>query len=43
MAEVILIYLIDPDPALKGHVVVTSAGTARWHVRIPTDQRTPRS
>ncbi len=42
MAEVILMYLIDPDPAPKGHVVVTSAGTVRRHVRIPIDQR-PRS
>lgn len=43
MAEVILMYLIDRDPELKGHVVVTSAGNARWHVTSPMDQRTRRA
>lgn len=43
MAEVILMYLIDQDPQLKGHVVVTSAGTARWHVGSSMDQRARRA
>ena len=32
MAEVILKHLIAEDPELNRHVLVTSAGTASWHV-----------
>jgi protein-tyrosine phosphatase len=39
MAEVVLQHLIDADPSLRGCVVVTSAGTANWHVGSPMDQR----
>jgi protein-tyrosine phosphatase len=39
MAEVLLRHLISEDPALAGRVVVTSAGTARWHVGSPMDPR----
>jgi hypothetical protein len=34
MAEVILMYLIDRDPELKGHVVVTSDGAVHT---LPAD------
>jgi protein-tyrosine phosphatase len=39
MAEVVLQHLIAEDSLLKDHVVVTSAGTARWHVGSPMDPR----
>jgi protein-tyrosine phosphatase len=39
MAEVVLKHLIADDPKLDGHVVVTSAGTARWHVGSAMDTR----
>jgi protein-tyrosine phosphatase len=39
MAEVVLRHLIADDPLLKDHVIVTSAGTARWHVGSPMDPR----
>lgn len=39
MAEVVLRHLIAEDAFLKDHVVVTSAGTARWHVGSPMDPR----
>ena len=39
MAEVVLVSLVDRDPALRGRVVVTSAGTANWHVGRPMDTR----
>jgi protein-tyrosine phosphatase len=39
MAEVILKHLIASDPDLDGHVHVTSAGTARWHVGSAMDPR----
>lgn len=43
IAEVILRALISDDPLLDGHVEVTSAGTARWHVGSPMDQRSQRA
>ncbi len=39
MAEVVLKHLIADDPDLDGHVHVTSAGTARWHVGSTMDPR----
>ena len=39
MAEVVLRRLVDQDPVLKDHVIVTSAGTANWHVGSPMDPR----
>jgi protein-tyrosine phosphatase len=39
MAEVVLKHLIADDPKLDGHVLVTSAGTARWHVGSAMDAR----
>jgi protein-tyrosine phosphatase len=39
MAEVVLKHLIADDPVLDGHVHVTSAGTARWHVGSAMDSR----
>jgi protein-tyrosine phosphatase len=39
MAEVLLQHLVDDDLSLRGRVVVTSAGTARWHVGSPMDER----
>jgi protein-tyrosine phosphatase len=39
MAEVVLKHLIADDPTLAGHVLVTSAGTARWHVGSAMDPR----
>lgn len=39
MAEVVLRHLIANDPHLDGHVDVTSAGTARWHVGSAMDPR----
>jgi protein-tyrosine phosphatase len=39
MAEVVLKHLIANDPDLDGHVHVTSAGTARWHVGSAMDPR----
>ncbi len=39
MAEVVLKHLIADDPELKGHVLVTSAGTASWHVGSAMDPR----
>jgi protein-tyrosine phosphatase len=39
MAEVVLQHLVTADPLLRDHVVVTSAGTARWHVGSPMDPR----
>ncbi|MHB8379595.1 MAG: low molecular weight protein-tyrosine-phosphatase [Acidimicrobiales bacterium] len=39
MAEVVLRHLIADDPHLQDHVMVTSAGTANWHVGSPMDPR----
>ena len=39
MAEVVLKHFVALDPALDGHVIVTSAGTANWHVGSPMDPR----
>jgi len=39
MAEVVLQHLIAEDPRLNGHVIVTSAGTASWHVGSAMDPR----
>jgi protein-tyrosine phosphatase len=43
MAEVVLKHLIAEDPDLDGHVNVTSAGTARWHVGSAMDSRARRA
>jgi protein-tyrosine phosphatase len=39
MAEIVLRHLVAADPILDGHVDVTSAGTALWHVDSPMDPR----
>jgi protein-tyrosine-phosphatase len=39
MAEVVLQQLVSADPDLAGHVIVTSAGTANWHVGDEMDPR----
>ena len=39
MAEVVLKHFVAADPLLRDHIVVTSAGTARWHVGSPMDPR----
>jgi protein-tyrosine phosphatase len=39
MAEVFLRDLVEHDPSLNGRVIVTSAGTANWHVGDPMDAR----
>lgn len=39
MAEVVLKHLVARDPLLKDHVIITSAGTANWHVESPMDPR----
>jgi protein-tyrosine phosphatase len=39
MAEVVLRHLIAADELLRDHVLVTSAGTANWHVGSPMDPR----
>jgi len=39
MAEVVLKHLVADDPLLCGHVLVTSAGTARWHLGGAMDPR----
>jgi protein-tyrosine phosphatase len=43
MAEVVVKHLIAEDPALRDAVIVTSAGTARWHVGDPMDERARRA
>jgi protein-tyrosine phosphatase len=43
MAEVVLRQLIAADPDLDGHVTVTSAGTANWHVGDEMDPRARRA
>lgn len=43
MAEVVLKHLVAEDALLKDRVVVTSAGTARWHVGSPMDPRARRA
>jgi protein-tyrosine phosphatase len=43
MAEVVLGDLVDADDHLRGTVVVTSAGTARWHVGAAMDPRARRA
>ncbi len=43
MAEVVLKHLVAEDPSLSGHVRVTSAGTARWHVGTAMDARARRA
>jgi len=43
IAEVIIRALVADDPLLHGKVEVTSAGTARWHVGSPMDQRSQRA
>jgi protein-tyrosine phosphatase len=39
MAEVFVRHLVEGDPTLRGHVIVTSAGTANWHVGDAMDPR----
>ena len=39
MAEVVLAAMVNADPALRGRVDVTSAGTANWHVGAEMDPR----
>jgi protein-tyrosine phosphatase len=39
MGEVLVKHLVALDPSLDGHVLVTSAGTANWHVGDPMDPR----
>lgn len=39
MAEVALRHLVAEDSFLNDHVIVTSAGTANWHVGDPMDLR----
>jgi protein-tyrosine phosphatase len=39
MAEVLLSHLVASDADLNGHVIVTSAGTANWHVGEEMDPR----
>ncbi len=39
MAEVVLNQLVMDDPSLASRVLVSSAGTARWHVGSPMDPR----
>jgi protein-tyrosine phosphatase len=43
MAEVVLRQLVAADPDLAGHVTVTSAGTANWHVGDEMDPRARRA
>ena len=43
MAEVVLLQLIAAEPDLDGHVTVTSAGTANWHVGDEMDPRARRA
>jgi protein-tyrosine phosphatase len=43
MAEVVLAQLAATDPDLTGHVTVTSAGTANWHVGDEMDPRARRA
>jgi protein-tyrosine phosphatase len=43
MAEVVLRHYVDADSSLRGRVVVTSAGTANWHVGSPMDERARRA
>jgi protein-tyrosine phosphatase len=43
MAEVVLKHLIAGDLELDGHVNVTSAGTASWHVGSVMDSRARRA
>jgi protein-tyrosine phosphatase len=43
MAEVVVKHLIAEDPRLRDAVIVTSAGTARWHVGDPMDTRARRA
>ncbi len=43
MAEVLLKHLVANDATLAGHVIVTSAGTARWHVGAAMDPRARRA
>ena len=37
MAEVVFRQLVSEDPVLVGRVVVSSAGTANWHVNQEMD------
>jgi protein-tyrosine phosphatase len=39
MAEVALRHLLGGDSLFQDHVIVTSAGTANWHVGSPMDPR----
>ncbi len=43
MAEVAVRHLVAEDMFLNGHVVVTSAGTANWHVGDAMDPRARRA
>jgi protein-tyrosine phosphatase len=43
MAEVVLQQLVAADPDLAGHVTVTSAGIANWHVGDEMDPRARRA
>ena len=43
MAEVVLRHYVDADSLLRDRVVVTSAGTANWHVGSPMDERARRA
>ncbi len=39
MAEVVTTALVDADPLLRGTILISSAGTANWHVDRPMDDR----
>lgn len=43
MAEVLVRHLVAGTPDLAGTVLVTSAGTANWHVGSPMDPRARRA
>ena len=43
MAEVALLHLIAGDDTLRDVVNITSAGTAKWHVGSPMDERARQS
>ncbi len=43
MAEVAFFSLAERDPRWRGRLVVSSAGTARWHVGAPMDPRARRA
>lgn len=43
MAEVLVRHLIEEDPMLNGHVIVTSAATSKWHLGSEMDPRARRA